>query len=384
MIPYGRQDISEQDIQAVVDVLKSDWLTQGPGVPRFEKAVAESCRAGHAVAMCDATAVLHVACLALGLGPGDILWTSPNTFVASANCALYCGASVDFVDIDPRTYNMSVDALRKKLERAEREGRLPKIVIPVHYAGQSCGMREIKALANCYGFRVIEDASHAIGGTYLDEPVGSCRYSDIAVFSFHPVKIVTTGEGGMALTNDPELAEKMRLLRSHGTTRNPAQMTGEKEGDWYYQQVELGYNFRMTDMAAALGTSQMSRLDEFVRRRRAIAARYDEALRPLPIVTPWQHPDTRSAFHLYAIRVPGKNGKRKKVFDGLRKAEVLVNVHYIPVHTQPYYQRLGFKAGDFPEAERHYQETISLPMFPSLSDESLAYVIRWLSLILEG
>ena len=384
MIPYGRQDISEQDIQAVVDVLKSDWLTQGPGVPRFEKTVAEYCRAGHAVAMCDATAVLHAACLALGLRPGDTLWTSPNTFVSSANCALYCGASVDFVDIDPRTCNMSVGALREKLERAERVGSLPKIVVPVHYAGQSCEMREIKALADRYGFRIVEDASHAIGGKYLDEPVGNCRYSDVAVFSFHPVKIITTGEGGMALTNNPELAEKMRLLRSHGTTRNPAQMTGEKEGDWYYQQIELGYNFRMTDMAAALGISQMSRLDEFVRRRRAIAARYDEAFRPLPIVNPWQHPDTRSAFHLYPIRIPGGSGIRKKVFDGLRKAEILVNVHYIPVHTQPYYRQFGFKAGDFQEAEHHYQETISLPMFPSLSDESLAYVIRQLSLILEG
>jgi len=383
MIPYARQDISEQDIQAVVDVLKSDWLTQGPAVPKFEKTVAEYCKVDHAIAMCNATAVLHVACLALDLRPGDILWTSPNTFVASANCALYCGASVDFVDIDPRTYNMSVHALREKLEQAERAGRLPKIVVPVHFGGQSCEMRDIKALGDRYGFRVIEDAAHAIGGRYLDEPVGGCRYSDIAILSFHPVKIITTGEGGMALTNNSDIAEKMRLLRSHGITRAPAQMVGESEGAWYYQQVALGYNFRMTDIPAALGASQMARIDRFVQRRRAIAKRYDEAFRELPLVTPWQHPDARSAFHLYPVRIPGKDGKRKKVFDSLRKAEIIVNVHYIPVHTQPHFRQFGFKDGDFPETERYYREAISLPMFPSMADESVDYVIRQLSLILE-
>jgi UDP-4-amino-4,6-dideoxy-N-acetyl-beta-L-altrosamine transaminase len=366
MIPYARQDVSEADIQAVVDVLKSDWLTQGPAVPRFEKSVADYCGAGYAVAACNATAALHLACLALGLRPGDTLWTSPNTFVASSNCALYCGASVDFVDIDSRTYNMSVSALREKLERAEREGRLPKIVVPVHYGGQSCEMREIKALAERYGFRIIEDASHAVGGSYLDERVGNCRYSDIAVFSFHPVKIITTTEGGMAMTNQAELAEKMRLLRSHGITRAPAQMVGDSEGAWYYQQIALGYNFRMTDMAAALGTSQMTRIDAFVRRRRAIAARYDEALRSLPVVTPWQHPQAVSSYHLYPIRILG--GKRKDVFDRLREAGVLVNVHYIPVHTQPHYRKLGFKVGDFPEAEGFYREAMSMPMFPALTD----------------
>jgi UDP-4-amino-4,6-dideoxy-N-acetyl-beta-L-altrosamine transaminase len=374
MIPYARQDIGEADIQAVVEVLRSDWLTQGPAVPRFEKSVADYCGVRHAVAACNATATLHLACLALGLGPGDVLWTSPNTFVASANCARYCGAAVDFVDIDPRSYNMSVAALEDKLGRAEREGRLPKIVVPVHYAGQSCPMREIKALAERYGFRIIEDASHAIGGSYLGKPVGDCRYSDITVLSFHPVKIITTTEGGMALTKDAGLADRMRLLRSHGVTRAPEQMVGPSEGAWYYQQVALGYNFRMTDVAAALGASQMTRIDQFVGSRREIARRYDEALRPLLVVTPWQHPDTASSYHLYPLRIPGA-GRRKDVFDRCREGGVLVNVHYIPVHTQPYYRQLGFKPGDFPEAERFYAEALSLPMFPSLSEAHQAQVI---------
>ena len=378
MIPYGRQNISEQDIQAVVDVLRSDWLTQGPAVPRFEKTVAEYCGADHAVAACNATAALHLACLALELRPGDTLWTSPNTFVASANCALYCGASVDFVDIDASTYNMSVAALAEKLIAAEQQGKLPKIVIPVHFAGQSCEMREIKALADRYGFHIIEDASHAIGGKYLGEPVGNCRYSDITVFSFHPVKIITTGEGGMALTNNVELAEKMRLLRSHGITRDPAHMTHEADGAWYYQQIALGYNYRMTDIQAALGASQMARLDEFVQRRHAIAAQYDQALHALPVTTPWQHPDMHSAFHLYPIRIPGA-GKRQKLFDGLRVTGIGVNVHYIPMHTQPYYRGLGFKAGDYPVAEQYYAQAISLPMYPSLPQRDLECVISVLT-----
>ena len=370
MIPYGRQDINEADIQAVVDVLKSDWLTQGPAIPRFETAVAEYCGARHAVAICNATAALHLACRALGLGPGDILWTSPNTFVASANCALYCGASVDFVDIDARTYNMSVQALREKLESAEREGCLPKIVIPVHFAGQPCEMREIKSLADRYGFYIIEDASHAIGGKYLGEPVGNCHYSNITIFSFHPVKIITTGEGGMALTNDRELAEKIRLLRSHGITRDPAQMTSENEGGWYYQQIDLGYNYRMTDLQAALGISQMVRLNEFIQRRHAIAAQYNEALRALPVITPWQHPDTNSAYHLYPIRVrnQGAHLNRSMVFNRLRAVGIGANVHYIPVYEQPYYNKLGFEAGRCPEAERYYTETISLPMYSGLTE----------------
>ncbi len=385
MIPYGRQDISKQDIQAVVDVLHSDWLTQGPAVPRFEVAVAEYCGADHAVAVCNATAALHLACLALDLRSGDILWTSPNTFVASANCALYCGASIDFVDIDTRTYNMSVEALREKLEYAEREGRLPKIVVPVHFAGQSCEMREIKTLADRYNFRIIEDASHAIGGKYLGKAVGNCHYSDITIFSFHPVKIITTGEGGMALTNNLELAEKMRLLRSHGITRNPAQMSGERDGDWYYQQIELGYNYRMTDIQAALGASQMLRLDEFVSKRHALAKRYDLTLHDLPLTLPRQHPDSRSAYHLYVIciELSKLNKTRHKIFDGLRKAGIHANVHYIPVHLQPYYRQMGFKPTDFPQAEMYYSEAISLPMFPRLSEQDQDQVIRVLKELLQ-
>jgi len=381
MIPYGKQDINAPDIAAVVDVLRSDWLTQGPAVPRFENLAAQYCGASHAVAVCNATAALHLACRALGLGPGDSLWTSPNTFVASANCALYCGASVDFVDIDSRSYNLSVAALSEKLELAERTGRLPKIVIPVHFAGQSCDMREIKQLADRYGFKIIEDASHAIGGSYLGEPVGNCRYSDITVFSFHPVKLITTGEGGMALTNSAALNERMQLLRSHGITRDGARMVGENDGGWYYQQIELGYNYRMTDMQAALGASQMERLDGFVRRRHEIAVRYGEMMSGIPAVLPWQHPDTHSSFHLYPIRVA--EASRKRVFDKLRDAEVGVNVHYIPVHTQPYYQQMGFRFGDFPEAERYYRETISLPLYPGLSEAQQDHVVATLQKVLQ-
>lgn len=367
-IPYGRQDISEADIQSVIDVLHSDWLTQGPAVPRFEQAVAGYCGATHAFAMNSATSALHAACLALGLGKGDILWTTPITFVASANCGLYCGAAVDFVDIDPLTYNMSVAALERKLIEAEKLEKLPKIVIPVHFAGQSCEMKTIKALADRYSFKIIEDASHAIGGKYLGQPVGNCRYSDITIFSFHPVKIITTAEGGMALTNDAELAAKMALLRSHGITRDPAQMTHEADGAWYYQQIALGYNYRMTDMQAALGASQMHRLDEFVARRHEIARRYDELLAGLPLTTPWQHPDTHSGLHLYPIRLKLNEigTTHRAVFDHLRAQNIGVNLHYIPVHLQPYYQAMGFTAGSYPEAEHYYNEAISLPMYPGL------------------
>ena len=378
MIPYGRQEINQADIDAVVSVLTSDFLTQGPMVPRFEEAVAGYCGTGHAVAVNSATSALHIACLAIGLGPGDWLWTSPITFVASANCGLYCGAHVDFVDIDPRSYNLCPTALEKKLVVAESEGRLPKVVIPVHFSGQPCDMAAIHSLSQRYGFRIIEDASHAIGGKYQGEPVGNCRFSDITIFSFHPVKIITTAEGGMALTNDAELANRMALLRSHGITRNPGEMTHESDGPWYYQQLELGFNYRMTDIQAALGVSQMSRLDEFVARRHNLAQRYNEAMAHLPLTLPWQHPDSHSAYHLYVIRTKPDSSKisRRQLFEELRAAEIGVNIHYIPVPAQPFYRQMGFKQGDFPEAERYYAECISLPMFPALNLQEQDQVIH--------
>lgn len=369
MIPYGRQDISEADIQAVVDVLRLDFLTQGPAVPAFEQAVAEYCGVQHSVAVNSATSALHIACLAQGVGPGDWVWTSTITFVASANCALYCGARVDFVDIDPRTYNMSLKRLAEKLAQAKQEGRLPKVVIPVHLCGQPCDMEGIHALSQRYGFKIIEDASHAIGGRYRGEHIGNCRYSDITVFSFHPVKIITTGEGGMALTNDESLAKRMQLLRSHGITREAADMTCAPDGPWYYQQVALGYNYRMTDLQAALGLSQMQRLNEFVSQRHAIAKRYDELLADLPVITPWQHPDSYSGQHLYVIRLKLNEicKTHRVVFEAMRAVGIGVNLHYIPVHRQPYYERLGFKLGNYPEAEQYYAEAISLPMYPRLT-----------------
>jgi UDP-4-amino-4,6-dideoxy-N-acetyl-beta-L-altrosamine transaminase len=381
VIPYGRQDITDADVEAVVEVLRSDFLTQGPAVPAFEEAVASRVGASHGVATNSATSALHLACLALGLGPGGLLWTSPNSFVASANCGRYCGADVDFVDIDPVTYNLDPGSLADKLADAEARGRLPDIVVPVHLAGQSCDMRAIGQLAERYGFRVIEDASHAIGGAYLDAPVGSGRYSDITVFSFHPVKIVTTGEGGLAVTGDETLAIRMRELRSHGITRDPHRMAAPPDGPWSYEQLELGFNYRMTDLQAALGRSQLDRLDGYVSRRHEIAATYDEAFRDLPIITPWQHPDTYSAFHLYVIRLRHDVMDRdhREVFEALRSEGILVNLHYIPIHTQPYYRRLGFAWGDFPEAERYYAEAISLPMFPTLTDRQQERVIASLS-----
>ncbi len=369
MIPYGRQDISESDIRAVVSVLNSDFLTQGPVVPRFENAVAEYCHVRYAVAVNSATSALHIACLALGVGKGDIVWTSPITFVASANCALYCGAKVDFVDIDPRTYNLSTEKLADKLAQAEKSCCLPKVVIPVHLCGQPCDMAGIFALSQRYGFRIIEDASHAIGGKYRGQPIGNCQYSDIAVFSFHPVKIITTGEGGMTLTNDAKLSKRMQLLRSHGITRDAGDMTHAPDGPWYYQQIELGYNYRMTDIQAALGLSQMQRLDEFVAKRHTIAGRYSELFARLPISLPWQHPDSHSSLHLYVIRLNLDKNRRshREVFDALRAANIGVNLHYIPVYRQPYYEQLGFKAGYCPEAERYYSEAVSLPMYPQLT-----------------
>lgn len=381
MIPYGRQDITQADIDAVVDVLRSDFLTQGPMVPRFEQAVANHVGAEYALAVNSATSALHIACMALGLGPGDWLWTTPITFVASANCGLYCGAQVDFVDIDPHTYNLCSVTLERKLQQAEREGRLPKVVVPVHLCGQPCDLTAIHILAQRYGFKIIEDASHAIGGKYRGEFIGNCRYSDITVFSFHPVKIITTAEGGMAMTNDAELAAKMALHRSHGVTRDTALMTHAADGPWYYQQVDLGYNYRMTELQAALGVSQMQRLDEYVVHRHQLARRYDSLLDGLPVTAPWQHPDGYSGLHLYVIRLQlGQIGKtHREVFESLRAQGVGVNLHYIPVHTQPYFQAMGFKAGDFPEAERYYTEAISLPMYQGLSDAQQDEVIAALA-----
>jgi len=381
MIPYGRQDITQADIDAVVDVLKSDFLTQGPMVPRFEQCVADYCGASHALAMNSATSALHVACLALGLGVGDWLWTSPITFVASANCGLYCGAKVDFVDIDPRTYNLCPNALARKLEEAAVDNCLPKVVVPVHLGGQACDMEAIHALSQRYGFHIIEDASHAIGGKYKNESIGNCRYSDITVFSFHPVKIITTGEGGMALTNDRQVSERMALLRSHGITRDPTLMTHEPDGPWYYQQVELGYNYRLTDLQAALGVSQMQRLDDYVSRRYALAKRYDELLENLPITVPWQLPDSHSSMHLYIIRLQLDNINRthRQVFDALREKGIGVNLHYIPVHTQTYYKNIGYKLGQLPEAERYYNEAISLPMYPAMTNQQQEQVVTALS-----
>lgn len=370
MIPYGRQDINQADIDAVVEVLRSNFLTQGPVVPRFEQAVAEYCGVAHAVAVNSATSALHMACMALNLGSGDWLWTSPNSFVASANCGLYCGANVDFVDIDPETYNLCPQRLAEKLAQAEQAGRLPKIVVPVHFAGQPCDMAAIHALGQRYGFYIIEDASHAIGGRYQNEPIGNSRYSDITVFSFHPVKIITTAEGGMALTNQADLAEKMAQYRSHGITRDPKLMTHAPDGGWYYQQIALGYNYRMTELQAALGLSQLQRLDAFIAQRQARAVRYNALLADLPVTMPQQSAEGDSAWHLYVIRLKLNQiaTSRAAVFDALRAAGIGVNVHYIPIHTQPFYAAMGFVAGDYPEAERYYAEAISLPMFATLTD----------------
>ncbi len=365
MIPYGRQDISEDDIATVVDVLRSDFLTQGPAVPAFERTVAASCGAAHAVAVNSATSALHIACLALGLGPGDRLWTTPITFVASANCGLYCGAEVDFVDIDPLTYNLSVEHLAAKLALAEKSGSLPKVLVPVHMCGQPCDMEAIHSLGQKYGFRIIEDASHAIGASFQGEPVGNCRYSDITVFSFHPVKIVTTGEGGVAVTNDAKLAASMALLRSHGITRDADLMTQAPEGPWYYQQIALGFNYRMTDIHAALGTSQMARLTQYVERRDALARKYDACLAQLPLKLPKRVGNRSSAWHLYVVRVPASD--RLAVFNAMRSAGIAVNVHYTPVHLQPYYRRLGFEIGQYPHAEAYGAEAITLPLHLGLS-----------------
>jgi len=382
MIPYGRQDITQEDVDAVVDVLRSDFLTQGPVVPQFEEAVRLHVGADHAVAVNSATSALHIACLALGLGPGDWLWTSPITFVASANCGLYCGARVDFVDIDPRTYNLSPLALEEKLLAAEKEGKLPKVLVAVHLCGQSCEMESIHALCQKYNVKIIEDASHAIGGKYKGQFIGNCRYSDVTVFSFHPVKIITTGEGGMALTNDVGLAEKMTLLRSHGVTRDEKLMTKETEGPWYYQQINLGFNYRMTDIQAALGVSQMLRLDEYVSIRNHLADEYDSQLSDLPIVIPWQHPDTYSSRHLYVIRLKLSEIKRshREVFEELRKNGIGVNLHYIPIYRQPYFQNNFHYLSRFYEADTYYEEAISIPLFAGLKSSLQKQVANTLRL----
>ncbi|MEK7291996.1 MAG: UDP-4-amino-4,6-dideoxy-N-acetyl-beta-L-altrosamine transaminase [Actinomycetota bacterium] len=379
-IPYGRQSISSTDIEAVNDVLRSDFLTQGPVVPKFESTLSQRCEAKFAVAVNSATSALHIACMALGVQPGDKVWTSPITFVASANCARYCGADVEFVDIDPRTYNMSPSCLEAKLVAAQRTGSLPKVVIPVHLSGQSCDMAAIHELAKKYSFSIIEDASHAVGGTYRGEPVGNCRFSDITVFSFHPVKIITTGEGGMALTNDKYLANSMARLRTHGITREVAQMQGAPTGPWYYEQLDLGYNYRLTDVAAALGISQFQRIDEFVSRRHEIAKRYNDMFADSSVTRPWQHPDSYSAFHLYIARVDFSSHQttQKRVFHELHGKGIMANLHYIPIYRQPYYQQFDYSSADFPESEKYYGEAISLPMYPGLSVDEQSFVAQTL------
>ncbi|MDR6945972.1 UDP-4-amino-4,6-dideoxy-N-acetyl-beta-L-altrosamine transaminase [Pseudomonas sp. 2957] len=384
MIPYGRQSLDQADIDAVVEVLQSDWLTQGPTIERFEQAMAARCQADFAVAVCNATAALHIACLAADLGPGDRLWTSPNTFLASANCGRYCGAEIDFVDIDPLTWNLDAFALEAKLEQAERDGTLPKVLVAVAFSGQSCDMRKIADLAVRYNFTVIEDASHAVGASYAGRPVGCGDFAAMTVFSFHPVKIITSAEGGMVLTNRPALAERLQRLRSHGMTRDPEHMTEPSHGPWYYQQIELGFNYRITDLQAALGLSQLRKLDEFVARRRELAARYDQLLAYLPLTLPSAQPEADSAWHLYVVRVQTErcNLSHRQVFEGLRNAGIGVNLHYIPVHLQPYYRELGFAEGDFPEAERYYAEAISLPLFPLLSEAQQDQVVEQLRRLL--
>lgn len=377
MIPYGRQDISQQDIDAVVDVLKSDFLTQGPKVPVFESALTSHTGAKYAVAVNSATSALHIACMALELGEGDWLWTSPITFVASANAGLYCGAKVDFVDVDSKTYNLCPNKLEKKLESASLEGCLPKVLVPVHLCGQPCDMKRLRELCNKYDVKIVEDASHAIGGSYEGQSIGGCNYSDITVFSFHPVKIVTTAEGGAALTNDYMLAEKMALHRSHGITRDQDEMTEVSHGGWYYQQITLGYNYRMTELQAALGISQMMRLTDFVATRHKIAERYNFLLKDLPVQIPFQLENTYSGLHLYVIRLQldAISATHKEVFEELRSNHIAVNLHYIPVHIHPFYRAMGFRYGDFPASEEYYKEAISLPMYPGLSEEDQELVV---------
>ena len=385
MIPYSRQDVSQEDIDAVIEVLKSDYLTQGPMVSEFETAVSNYCGAKFSVAANSATSALHIACLALGVGKGDIVWTSPITFVASANCALHCGASIDFVDIDSKTYNMSINCLVEKLEQAQKIGRLPKVIIPVHLSGQSCEMNSIYELSQKYGFKIIEDASHAIGARYKNEPVGNCHYSDITIFSFHPVKIITTGEGGMATTNNANLAKSMKRFRSHGITSEAEDMLQRNENEiWNYQQIELGFNYRMTDIHAALGLQQMKRLDEFIRSRQSIAKHYDDLFVDLPILSPWQHPDSQSSFHLYLIRLKLQelNKTQKQIYQELINLNIQANLHYIPVYRQPYFEKMGFASSYCPEAENYYSDVLSIPMYPGLLKTQQEYIVNSLKSVI--
>lgn len=375
-IPYGKQNVNEDDINAVINVLKSDYLTQGPVVSKFEREVSVYTGAKHAVAVNSATSALHIACLALGVGSGDSVWTSAITFVASANCALYCGADIDFVDIDSNTYNISVNALEDKLKRAKLDNNLPKVVIPVHMGGQSCDMKEIHSLSLRYGFKIIEDASHAIGAKYMDTSVGGCSYSDITVFSFHPVKIITTGEGGMAMTNNAELYNIMNRLRSHGITRDHSEMESLSDGPWYYQQIDLGFNYRMTDLQAALGGSQLKRLDKFIKQRHVLSENYTQLLSDFPVRLPYNNPKCYSSYHLYIIRVPYSDSKfnRNTVFERLRSNGIMANVHYIPLYRQPYYSKFNFDINLFPNSERYYSEAISIPMFPNLTKKEQFFI----------
>tara|TARA_A100001015_G_scaffold245743_1_gene281818 strand:- start:3513 stop:4697 length:1185 start_codon:yes stop_codon:yes gene_type:complete len=384
-IKYGKQDVTQDDISAVVNVLKSDLLTQGPVVPQFENAICNFTGAKNAIAANSATSALHIACMSLDLGPGDSLWTCPNTFVASSNCAIYCGASVDFVDINPLTYNICIESLKLKLLDANKNNSLPKILVPVHLSGQSCEMNEIKKLSDQYGFKIIEDASHAIGGLYKDAPVGNCKYSDIAIFSFHPVKIITTGEGGMALTNDANLAKRMRQHRSHGITSDVSEMTPRPKNElWNYQQIRLGYNYRMTDIAASLGLSQLDRLQEIIQQRHNIASYYDKELSSMPLRLPWQHPDSFSSYHLYIIRLNLNeiNKSHPQIHDELCKAGILVNMHYIPVYRQPFYEKMGFRKGYCPESESYHEEALSIPMYPTLTKNEQELVVEALSKVI--
>ena len=384
MIPYGRQEVTDEDIKSVIDVLKSDYLTQGPQVPIFEDKVKKFCNVKYAIASNSATSSLHAACFALGVSKNDIVWTSANTFAASSNCAIYCGAHVDFLDIDPRTYNICSSKLESKLKSAKSEGKLPKVVIPVHLTGQSCDMKEIYKLSKEYNFKIIEDASHAIGGKYLDNFIGSCEYSDITVFSFHPVKIITSGEGGIATTNSKEISDKLSIFRTHGITRDENLIENESEGPWYYEQIDIGYNYRMTDIHAALANSQMNRLSKIVKRRHEIANIYNKELENLPINLPWQDSKTYSSFHLYVIRLKLNeiDISHKEFFTKMRNAEILVNLHYIPVYFHPYYRKLGFKKGYCVEAEKYYSDAVSIPMFPSLKDEDQMKVIKTIKSII--
>lgn len=385
LITHAKQDIDKLDIEAVVKVLGSDFLTQGPTVPAFESAISAICKSKYVIATNSATNALHIACLALDVGVGDCVWTSPNTFVASANCILYCGATVDFVDIDPKTFNMSIEALSLKLASAERDGCLPKVLIPVHFAGQSCDMKAINQLASRYGFKVIEDASHAIGGKYLNRPIGECIYSDICIFSFHPVKIITTAEGGAAATNSDAIAKKLRLLRSHGITSTPNEMISRPENEiWNYQQVGLGFNYRMSELHAALGLSQLSRLDKFVSRRHEIAKFYDAAFEDLPLATPYQHPDCFSSFHLYPIQLELNKIKKtqRQIYEELIQNGIIINLHYIPVYLQPYFENIGFKRGYCPVAENYFIRTLSIPMHTLLSNQDLYKVVNTMRRVL--